>query len=89
MSVAERLVSLSDMRTGLFKVIRTLSDRPVLLLRHSKPVAALLDYDRYVELLDRIEDLEDRVAVYESREEGSDLKVPWEKVKADAGLLGH
>jgi hypothetical protein len=39
-------------------------------------------------LLDRIEDLQDRVAVYEAREEGDDLTVGWDKVKAEAGLMG-
>ncbi|MCA1707228.1 MAG: hypothetical protein LC808_29775 [Actinobacteria bacterium] len=37
-------------------------------------------------LLDRIEELEDTLSVFEAAAEGSDETVPWDKVKAEAAL---
>jgi PHD/YefM family antitoxin component YafN of YafNO toxin-antitoxin module len=82
------LVTVSEAKVKLHEVIRGLAAKTTFLLRHGKPVAAMLSYEAYSSLMDRIEDLEDRVAVYESQGEGSDMKVPWEKVKAESGLLG-
>ena len=84
----EQLVNVSEVKSRLYELIRELANRPAfLLLRHGKPVAALVGYDTWVRMTDRIEDLEDRIAVYEAGAEEADMKVPWEKVKAEAGLL--
>lgn len=85
----EQLVPVSEAKVRFHEVIRSVASKTALLLRHGRPVAALLSYDAYVALLDRIEDLQDRLAIYEARNEGEDLKVPWDKVKADAGLMGR
>jgi hypothetical protein len=84
----DALVTLSEAKVKLHEIVRDLPERNVLMLRYGKPVAAVLSFDRYNALLDRIEDLQDRVAVYEAREEGDDLTVGWDKVKAEAGLMG-
>jgi PHD/YefM family antitoxin component YafN of YafNO toxin-antitoxin module len=82
----EELVPLSEAKIRLHELVRGLPERDVLLLRHGRPAGIMLDIDAYRELLRRIEDLEDRLAVYESREEGADVRVPWDKIKADTGL---
>lgn len=86
----EDFVTVSEAKIGIHKIIAGLADRSaVLLLRHGKPVAALLDYSRYVGLLNRIEELEDQLAVVEAQRDVSNrMTVGWEKVKAEAGLLG-
>ena len=85
----EALVTVSDAKVRFHEVIRTLTTKTVLLLRHGKPVAAMLSYESYVRLLERIEDLEDRIALHDSDAESADMAVPWEKVKAEAGLLAN
>jgi prevent-host-death family protein len=83
----EELVTLSEAKIRLHELAKSVTEQTFLLLRHGKPVAALLGIERYQSLLSRIEDLEDQLAVIESRDEPSDMKVPWEKVKAESGLL--
>lgn len=87
MTQGERLVTVSEAKVKFHEVIRGVASKAALLLRHGKPIAALLSYDQYVDLLNRIEDLEDRLAVYEAQKEGADMKVPWEKLKAESGLM--
>ena len=84
----EQLVNVSEVKGRLYELIRELASRPAfLLLRHGKPVAALVGYETWVRLIERVEDLEDRIAAYEAHAEETDMKVPWEKVKAEAGLM--
>lgn len=86
--VREELVTVSDAKVKLHEVIRDLDERRALLLRHGKPVAAMLAYSDYVSLLEEIDDLEDRLSIHEARADGTDLRVGWEKVQAEAGILG-
>lgn len=81
------LVTMSEARKKLHEVVRQLPQRNVLLLKHGRPVATILDAEVYQELLEQIEDLKDRLAVFESAHEGEDMKVPWGKVEAEHGLL--
>ena len=83
----EELVTLTEAKGRLHELVRDLSDRSIVLLRHGKPIAAIQSMAHYTALLDRIEDLEDQLAVIESRAESADMKVSWEKVKVEAGLM--
>lgn len=58
----DRIVPISEGRASLSELVTETSDHPVYLLRHGKPVADLLDADKYERLLDHIEDLEDTLA---------------------------
>ncbi|HEV2755946.1 MAG TPA: type II toxin-antitoxin system Phd/YefM family antitoxin [Actinomycetota bacterium] len=79
------LVTLSEVRLRLSEVLRDLPNRSVLILRHGRPVAKLVHPDVYEALLNRIEDLEDRLSVYEAEKEPMDMRRSWEKVKGDPG----
>ena len=87
MAEREAFINATSLRQHLPEALREVKNRPVVLLRHSAPVATLLDYERYTKLLDYIDDLEDKLSVYESASEPEDLKVPYEKVQAEAGLF--
>ncbi len=82
----EDLVPLTEARLRFFELVKSSHQRPILLLRHSRPVAALLSAAHYQALLDEIEDLRDRMSVLESEVEPDDMRVPWEKLKAESGL---
>jgi PHD/YefM family antitoxin component YafN of YafNO toxin-antitoxin module len=87
--LGEDLVTISDAKVRLHELLRGLGERNVLLLKYGRPVAALLSYKRFTRLLDRLEELEDRVALLESARKPDDMMVDWNKVKAEAGLLGE
>ena len=81
------LVTMSEARKKLHEIIRLLPHRNVLLLKHGRPVATIVDANEYQGLLEQMEDLKDRLAVFESMHEAEDMRVPWGKVEAEHGLL--
>jgi PHD/YefM family antitoxin component YafN of YafNO toxin-antitoxin module len=83
----DKLIPLSEVRLRLSEIIRKLPSQSVLVLRHGRPVAKLIHLDAYEHLLDRLEELEDRLSVYEAEQEPVDMRRSWDKVKAEAGLL--
>lgn len=83
----EELVPLSEAKTRFHELVRGLADHEVLLLRHGRPVAVMFSHESYAALLERLEDLEDRLAVFESREEGPDARISWPKLKVKADLV--
>jgi prevent-host-death family protein len=84
----EELVTLTDAKVRLHELVRDLPERDVLLLRHGRPVAAMISFPKFEALMEKLEDLQDRVAVLESAEEPSDMMVSWEKLKAESQRLG-
>jgi prevent-host-death family protein len=77
----DRLVSLTEARKRLHELVRDLEEARVVLLRHGRPVAMMVSSDEYDALRSRIEDLQDKLSVFEAAAEGPDMVVPWEKVK--------
>lgn len=63
----DRIVPISEARANLTDLITETADHPVYLLRHGKPVAVLLDAEKYDRLIEHIEDLEDTIAVDKAR----------------------
>jgi len=61
------------------------SGEPVVLTRHGRPVAVVLDYALFERLVAAVEETSGRQALAQARED--DDTVPWEQVKADLGLL--
>ena len=63
----KELLPLSEAKTRLHELLRGLVEREVLLLRHGRPVTVMLSFQSYRALLERLEGLEDRFAVFETR----------------------
>lgn len=61
----DMLIPVTEAKARLAEIVRECAHRDVLLLRHGRPAAVVLSADRYEALLDRLDDLEDRLAVHE------------------------
>lgn len=85
----QELVTLSDAKVRLHELVRGLPERDVLLLRHGRPVAAMVSYSKFEALIERLEDLQDRIAVLEAQHEPPDMMVPWEQLKAELDRSGN
>lgn len=59
----DEMIAVTEFRTRLNDALERLRDRNIVLLRHSSPAAVVMSHERYEALLDRIEDLEDNLAV--------------------------
>jgi PHD/YefM family antitoxin component YafN of YafNO toxin-antitoxin module len=79
--------TITDVRLRIRELVEQLPDRDVLVLKHGHPVAVMLAPRKYESLLADIDELEDRLSVYEARTEPKDMRIPWEKVEAEAGLV--
>jgi antitoxin StbD len=78
------MVPITEAKTRLSELVRDASDEDVLLLRHGRPAAVLVSAERHEALLDEIEDLRDRLSIYERER----LTVDWEQAKAELAA-GH
>ncbi len=75
--------SIREANAKLSEIVRDAEDRPVTISNHGKPAAIVLSPERYDGLLEEIEDLRDRLAVHESRDEPT---MPFDKLVAELGL---
>lgn len=79
------LVPVSEAKARLTALVREAEARDVLLMRHGRPAAVMISTERYEALLARVEDAEDRLAVYEhDRDEPT---IGHDKLMAELGLL--
>lgn len=76
------LVPMSEAKGRLSELVRTSDDHDVLLMRHGRPAAVLVSYARHEALLDRVEDLLDRLSVHER----DGLTMDYAKLSAELGL---
>ncbi len=74
----DRVVSITEARATLPDLLVEAMQREVFILRHNKPVGVLLDPAKYEALLDRLEDLEDSLAVATADPGDS---IPWERTQ--------
>ena len=79
-------ISVSAARDNLPAVIESTADDAVVLQRHGRPVAVLLSPERYDELIEAWDELEDVAAFDEAMAEGGPT-IPWKDVKADLGWV--
>jgi len=79
-------ISVSAARDNLPSVIESAAEQAVVLERHGHAVAVLISPERYDELLDALEELEDVVAFDEAVAE-DDESIPWDQVKIDLGWV--
>ena len=77
-------VDASAARSSFAKMLEQAGEEAVLIERYGKPAGVLLSPERYEELLEALEELEDMRAFDAAMaEEGENL--PWEQVKAELG----
>jgi len=81
------MVSVSDAKIRLHELVARAARRAILLLRHSRPEAVIISYERWLALQEEIEDLRDRVALYRRRTAPADLRLTHAKLKAELGLM--
>jgi len=77
--------SIREAKAKLSELIRDAEDEPTVISNHGKAAAIVLSPARYEGLLEEIEDLRDRLAVHESRDEPT---MHFEKLVAELGLNG-
>ncbi len=78
--------SVSEARANLNEVIQLALSEAVEILKHGNPhVVTIVDSMKYEELLDYIEDLEDRLAILESKMDPNPDWKSWEEVKKELG----
>jgi prevent-host-death family protein len=77
-----RIVTADDLRARLGRELDALreSDDALYVSKRGRLAGVLLDADRYAELLERLEYLEDSLAALQAREE-PELAVPWAEVR--------
>ncbi len=77
-----RIVTAEDLRARLGRELDSLrdSDEALYVSKRGRLTGVLVDVDRYAELIDRVEYLEDSLAALQARDE-AELTVPWEEVR--------
>lgn len=84
----DQLVPLTEAKNRLHEVVRQAEEGgQVIILRHGRPVAVVLSPTTLDALYEELEDLKDRLSIMESRLDSDDMRIPWEKVKVESGLV--
>lgn len=83
----DNLVPLTEAKGRLAALVRACEEGEIVILRHGRPAAILVSPAQYESLLEEIEDLRDRISVYESEASSPDLRVPLNKALAELGHL--
>jgi len=77
-------MSVSQARQALPSAIETAMTEAVFLERYGKRTAVIISIERYEQLMDALEDLED-MAAYDEAMADPEPSIPWEQVKAELG----
>jgi prevent-host-death family protein len=77
-----QLVPISEARARLSKLVREAADQDVVLMNHGRPAGILISPERYESLLDELEDLRDRLSVYERER----VTMPLSKLAIELGI---
>lgn len=80
----DRRVPIAEARAQLSAVIKRAADGDIILVNHGKPAAVLMSPEHYRALLDELDDLQDRLAVFENADSPA---VPFAHVMAELGLV--
>jgi prevent-host-death family protein len=77
-----RVVTAEDFRARLGRELdaRRAGDEALYVSKRGRLVGVVLDVDRYAELIERLEYLEDSLAALQAREE-ADETIPWSEVR--------
>ncbi len=80
------LVTVTDAKARLGELIREAAEEDVVVARHGRPVAVLVGAERLDALLEELEDLKDRLSVYESAGSEAGLRIGFDKMAAELGM---
>lgn len=78
-----KIMNVSEARQNFTHLVRKLDD-PIYVTVYGKPRAVIVSYDTYEALLERVEELEDSLAVLMRREEPA---TDWEEFEAELDAL--
>jgi prevent-host-death family protein len=76
------MIPISEAKGRLSELVRESDSRDVLLMRHGRPAAVVMSYARHEALLERLEDVLDRLSVHER----SGLTMEYEKLATELAL---
>jgi prevent-host-death family protein len=77
---------MSEVRERLAEAVETARGEAVFIERYGKPAAVLVSSERYEELVEALEDVED-IAAFDAAMAEEGENIPWEEVKADLGWV--
>ncbi|MEZ0357795.1 type II toxin-antitoxin system Phd/YefM family antitoxin [Mycobacterium sp. SA01] len=77
---SDRMVPVSEARANLSALIKRAADGDLFLMNHGRPAAVLMSPEHYQSLLEELDDLQDRLAVWENADAPA---VPFEHVLAE------
>lgn len=78
-------VSITDARVNLDELVDESDSRDVVLVRRGRSTAVLMSTRRHAAIMESMEDMEDRLSIYER--EGD--TIPFEQVVEELGLGDH
>jgi antitoxin Phd len=76
--------NITDFRANLTDAVETAQTEAVILERNGHAVAVMVSPERYEEMMDALEELEDMAAVDAALAEGGE-PIPWKQVMRDLG----
>lgn len=77
-------MAVSEAREKLSAAVETARSEAVFLERYGRPAAVLVSAERYEELVEALEEVED-IAAFDAAMAEEGESIPWEQVKADLG----
>ncbi|MGQ0631231.1 MAG: type II toxin-antitoxin system prevent-host-death family antitoxin [Sporichthyaceae bacterium] len=83
--MSDLLVPITEAKARLSEIVRESEDRNVLLMKHGRPGAVVISSARYEELMSQIEDMSDRLSIYER----DGVTIGLDKLTAELGLAGE
>lgn len=77
-----KMIPVSEAKAHLTELVRDAVDGDITLLRHGRPVAYIVSVENQNALLERLEDAEDKLALYQR----DGVTMDFEKLKTELGL---
>jgi len=78
-------MSVTEARENFSEAIATSAVEAVFIQKHGENAAVLISPERYEQLMDALEEIEDIIAVKAALEDPNPI-IPWEEVKLQLGL---
>ena len=77
-------VTMSEGRERLSEMVDVARSEAVVFERYGRPAAVMVSADRYEEMMDALEEIED-ISAFDAAISGEGDNIPWEQVKQDLG----